>query len=132
MPWASELSDFLVGRLSDGWAARCSTLTELYEAQQTESWCGYASLRLALRALAPAASIPTQSEYAARYQFRGGISLAELRATAEAEARRIDPSIRTTQVDGHIDTLPHALLDDLRRDSDDSMLNVLRPREYRG
>ena len=46
--WASELSDLLVGRMSDGWALRCSTLTELYEAQQTESWCGYASLRLAL------------------------------------------------------------------------------------
>ena len=28
--------------MSDGWAARCSSLTELYEAQQTESWCGYA------------------------------------------------------------------------------------------
>ena len=65
--WASELSDLLVGRQSDGWAARCSSLTELYEAQQTESWCGYASLRLALRALAPAASIPTQSEYCLLY-----------------------------------------------------------------
>ena len=101
--WASELSDLLVGRQSDGWAARCSSLTGLYEAQQTESWCGYASLRLALRALAPSATIPTQSELASKYQFRGGISLAELRATAEAEARRIDPSIRTTQVDGHLD-----------------------------
>ena len=51
-----------------------------------------------------------------------------MRATAEAEARRIDPSIRTTQVDGHLATLPHALLDDLRRDSDDSIIlvNVLR------
>ena len=128
VPWASELSDLLVGRMSDGWAARCSSLIELYEAQQTESWCGYASLRLALRALAPSASIPTQSELASKYQFRGGISLAELRATAEAEARRIDPSIRTTQVDGHLATLPQALLDNLRRDSDDSIIlvNVLR------
>ena len=127
VPWASELSDLLVGRMSDGWAARCSSLTELYEAQQTESWCGYASLRLALRALAPAATIPTQTELASKYQFRGGISLAELRATAEAEAR-IDPGIRTTQVDGHLATLPHALLDDLRRDADDSIIlvNVLR------
>ena len=25
--WATELSDLLIGRMSDGWAARCSSLT---------------------------------------------------------------------------------------------------------
>ena len=102
-------TDLLVGRLSDGWAARCSTLTELYEAQQTESWCGYASLRLALRALAPAASIPTQSELASKYQFRGGISLAELRATAEAEGVASARQEQCVALEGRVFALEEAL-----------------------
>jgi len=112
---------------TDDWTVRFDDDGK-FDAYVSAAGEAYTTKTAVLRALAPAASIPTQSELAAHYKFRGGISLAELRATAEAEARRIDPSIRTTQVDGHLATLPHALLDDLRRDSDDSvvLVNVLR------
>lgn len=51
----------LAGCLSDEWAARMSFLLDAFEPQAHPAWCGYASLRIALRSCG-AVRVPTQQE----------------------------------------------------------------------
>jgi hypothetical protein len=51
----------LAGRLSDGWAARMALLLDAFEPQVHPAWCGYASLRVALRSCG-AVRVPKQQE----------------------------------------------------------------------
>jgi hypothetical protein len=51
----------LAGCLSDGWAARMALLLDAFEPQGHPTWCGYASLCIALR-ICGAVRVPTQQE----------------------------------------------------------------------
>lgn len=57
----SAEGQLLAGCLSDDWAARMGLLLDAFEPQAHPAWCGFASLRVALRSCG-AVRVPTQQE----------------------------------------------------------------------
>lgn len=150
VPLASPGGEALAAAMSDGWAVRCSQLTSLFEPQAEGSWCGIASLAIALKSLRVSGRGHTPSQHEIFKSFvhgqnivpggsmRHGLSMAQEKQLCEVVFAKLGLPHRVVKEEGvGVEAVASRLTAQLRQAADDDTLflvNLLRsvPSERNG
>jgi len=150
IPLDSPGGEALAAAMSDGWAVRCSQLASLFEPQAEGSWCGIASLAIALKSLRLSGKghVPSQYEIFKGFvqgrnivpggSMRHGLSMAQEKQLCEVVLAKLGLPHRVVKEEGvGVEAVASQLTAQLRQAADDDTLflvNLLRsvPSERNG